>query len=62
MLLLSLVSFAIALASDSAWGLAASAVRSWLAGSPRRLALVGGAGGLAMIGLGVTVAVTGRKD
>jgi threonine/homoserine/homoserine lactone efflux protein len=62
MLLLSLVSFAIALASDSAWGLAASAVRSWFAGSPRRLALVGGVGGLAMIGLGVTVAVTGRKD
>jgi threonine/homoserine/homoserine lactone efflux protein len=56
------VSFAIALASDSAWGLAASAVRSWFARSPRRLALVGGAGGLAMIGLGVTVAVTGRKD
>jgi hypothetical protein len=41
MLLLSLVSFAIALASDSAWGLAASAVRSWFAGSPRRLALLG---------------------
>ncbi|WP_281393820.1 hypothetical protein [Streptomyces bathyalis] len=28
----------------------------------RRLALVGGAGGLTMIGLGVTVAATGRKD
>jgi threonine/homoserine/homoserine lactone efflux protein len=62
MLVLSLVSFAIALVSDSAWGLAASAVRSWFAGSPQRLGLFGGAGGLAMIGLGVTVAVTGRKN
>jgi threonine/homoserine/homoserine lactone efflux protein len=62
MLILSVVSFVIALLSDSAWGLAASAVRSWFAGSPRRLGLVGGAGGLAMIGLGVSVAVTGRKN
>jgi hypothetical protein len=30
--------------------------------SPRRLPLIGGAGGPAMIGLGVSVAVTGRKD
>ncbi|MFE6580793.1 LysE family translocator, partial [Streptomyces rochei] len=36
--------------------------RDWFARSPRRLSAVGGAGGLAMIGLGVTVAVTGRKD
>ncbi|MFJ6949514.1 LysE family translocator, partial [Streptomyces wuyuanensis] len=28
----------------------------------RRLSLVGGAGGVAMIGLGVTVAATGRAD
>jgi threonine/homoserine/homoserine lactone efflux protein len=62
MLLLSLVSFAIALASDSAWSLIASTVRTWFARSPRRLELVGGAGGLAMIGLGLSVAVTGRKD
>ncbi|MGO4425823.1 LysE family translocator, partial [Streptomyces sp. MCAF7] len=30
--------------------------------SPQRLAMVGGVGGLAMIGLGVTVAATGRKE
>jgi threonine/homoserine/homoserine lactone efflux protein len=60
MLLLALVSIAIGLASDSAWGLAAAAVRAWFARSPRRYRLVGGAGGLAMIGVGVTVAVTGR--
>jgi threonine/homoserine/homoserine lactone efflux protein len=62
MLLLALVSVSIGIVSDSTWGLAASAVRSWFASSPRRFALVGGAGGLAMIGLGVTVALTGRKD
>jgi threonine/homoserine/homoserine lactone efflux protein len=62
MLVLSAVSIAIGLASDSCWGLAASTVRSWFARSPRRLGLVGGAGGLAMIGLGLTLALTGRKD
>lgn len=62
MLLLALVSVGIGLACDNAWGLAASTVRAWFARSPGRFALVGGAGGLAMIGLGVTVAVTGRSD
>jgi threonine/homoserine/homoserine lactone efflux protein len=62
MLILSAISIMIGLASDSCWGLAASIVRSWFARSPRRLGLVGGAGGLAMIGLGLTLALTGRKD
>lgn len=62
MLLLALVSVSIGVVSDSMWGLAASGVRAWFARSPRRFALVGGAGGLAMIGVGVAVALTGRKD
>ncbi|WP_413758510.1 LysE family translocator [Streptomyces sp. MMBL 11-3] len=62
MLLLGLVFNLIALASDSVWGLGAAAARHWFAGSPRRLALVGGAGGVTMIGLGITIAATGRKD
>jgi hypothetical protein len=37
-------------------------VRAWFARSPRRFELVGGAGGLAMIGVGVTVAITGRHS
>ena len=62
LLLLSLVSLPIGLISDGTWGLAASGVRAWFARSPRRLELVGGLGGLAIIGLGVTLAFTGRKD
>ncbi|MFF4734482.1 LysE family translocator [Streptomyces sp. NPDC001262] len=62
MLLLGLVFTAIGVVSDSVWGLAAATARDWFARSPRRLALVGGLGGLTMIGLGVGVAVAGRKD
>ncbi|MEU6663804.1 LysE family translocator [Streptomyces sp. NPDC046821] len=62
MLLLSVVPVGIGLASDSVWGVAACGVRTWFARSPRRYELVGGAGGLAMIGVGVTVAMTGRSD
>ncbi len=58
MLLLALVSVAMGAISDCAWGFAASAVRAWFAQSPRRFEMVGGAGGLAMIGVGVTVALT----
>lgn len=62
MLLLGLVFTAIALLCDSLWALTASAARTWFASSPRRMAAVGGTGGLAMIGLGVAVAATGRAD
>ncbi|MFD7292819.1 LysE family translocator [Streptomyces sp. NPDC059897] len=62
MLLLGLVFNIIAIASDSLWGLAAATARTWFARSPRRLAAVGGTGGLAMVGLGVTVALTGRAE
>ncbi len=50
----------IALVSDSAWGVAAGTARAWLARSPRRLAALGGAGGLVMIALGLRLAVAGR--
>ncbi|MEU1618453.1 LysE family translocator [Streptomyces sp. NPDC005722] len=62
MLLLGLVPMGIGLVSDTLWGLTASAARVWLGRSDRRLSAIGGAGGLAMIGLGVTVAATGRTD
>ncbi|WP_059008770.1 LysE family translocator [Streptomyces specialis] len=62
MLVLGLVFNVIAVVSDCGWGLVAATARDWFARSPRRLSLVGGAGGLTMIGLGVPVAATGRKD
>lgn len=62
MLLLGLVPITIGLITDTLWGLTASAARSWFARSDRRLSLIGGAGGCTMIGLGVTVAVTGRAE
>jgi threonine/homoserine/homoserine lactone efflux protein len=52
----------IAFVLDSTWAAVAATVRQWLVRSPRRLALIGGTGGLVMIGLGVSVAATGRKD
>jgi threonine/homoserine/homoserine lactone efflux protein len=52
----------LAVASDSVWAIAAGGARNWFARSPARLAAVGGAGGLAMIGLGAGLAVTGRRD
>jgi threonine/homoserine/homoserine lactone efflux protein len=62
MLVLGLIFALVALVFDSVWSLAASGARAWFGRSPARLRLVGGAGGLAMIGLGLGVAVTGRKD
>ncbi|EQD82041.1 lysine transporter LysE [Saccharopolyspora erythraea D] len=62
MLVLGLIAIVIGLVSDSAWGLSAATARSWFAGSPRRLAYAQRTGSLAMIGLGIAVAVTGRRD
>jgi threonine/homoserine/homoserine lactone efflux protein len=60
MLLLGLAGALLQLASDSVWGLMASSARAWFGRFPRRMSLVRGTGGMTMIGLGVTVAVTGR--
>jgi threonine/homoserine/homoserine lactone efflux protein len=62
MLILGAMFPVVALILDSAWAAIAGTARQWLAGSPRRLALIGGTGGLVMIGLGVSIAATGRKD
>jgi threonine/homoserine/homoserine lactone efflux protein len=59
---LGLVFVLIAMVSDSVWGLVAGTARAWFARSPRRLARVGGAGGLVMVGLGARLALTGRKS
>jgi len=62
MLLLGTMFPLFALVLDSGWALAAATARGWLANSPRRLELIGGTGGLAMIGLGASLAITGRRD
>jgi threonine/homoserine/homoserine lactone efflux protein len=61
-LLLGAISLIVGLFSDGAWAIVSGTARVWLARSPRRLELIGGAGGLVLIGLGVRLAVTGRKD
>ncbi|TDO54693.1 threonine/homoserine/homoserine lactone efflux protein [Kribbella sp. VKM Ac-2527] len=61
-LLLGLVFILIALCCDSIWALVAGTARDWFARSPRRLELVGGTGGLMIIGLGASIAVTGSKE
>lgn len=62
MLQLALVPILIGLLTDSAWASAAGRARDWLALSPRRTTMIGRVGGLSMIGLGVSVAATGRRD
>src|ERR1700728_2244916 len=62
LILLRAIFAGVALISDSAWALAAGTARAWLARSPRRLALLGGTGGLAMIAIGTRLAFTGRND
>jgi threonine/homoserine/homoserine lactone efflux protein len=62
MLLLGAIFAGIALLSDSGWALVAGSARAWFGRSPRRLELIGGTGGLVMIGIGATLAVSGQKD
>lgn len=53
---------ALALVLDSIWAVAAGTARQWFARSPRRMAAIGGVGGLVMIGVGADLALTGRAD
>ncbi len=61
MLLLGVVFVAIALVLDGIWALVAGTARERLAASPKRLEAIGGAGGVVLVGLGVGLAVSGRK-
>lgn len=62
LLLLGVTFQMVALACDSAWALAAGTARTWFAESPRRLSTLSGAGGVMMIGLGGTLALTGSRS
>lgn len=61
MLLLSVVPVLIGLVTDSLWALAAGRARNWLSKTPRRSVAVASAGGVSMIGLGVSVAISGSS-
>ncbi len=52
----------IAVVSDTLWAIAAGGFRTWFSRSPRRLELIGGAGGLAIVAVGAGLLVSGRKD
>lgn len=58
---LGLVFMAVALVSDSSYAWAAGTARNWFSSNPRRLARMQGTGGLMMIGLGGSLALTGQK-
>jgi threonine/homoserine/homoserine lactone efflux protein len=58
MLILGVLFPLMALVLDGVWAAAPGTAQQWFVRSPRRLAVIGGTGGLAMIGL----AATGRKD
>ncbi|KNX37566.1 LysE family translocator [Luteipulveratus halotolerans] len=50
----------LAVCSDSVWALAAGTARDWFARRPQRLDALGATGGVMMIGLGATLAVSER--
>ncbi|MEV6095325.1 LysE family translocator [Nocardia sp. NPDC051981] len=62
MLILGGLFLVVALISDSIYALLAGTARNWFARSPKRLEVVGGAGGVMIIGLGASVAVSGSGN
>jgi threonine/homoserine/homoserine lactone efflux protein len=62
MLLLGAMFMAIAVVCDSTWALIAGTARTWLARSPWRLEIIGATGGLTLIGIGTSLALSGRTD
>lgn len=61
LLTLGAIFLGLTLVADLAWAMGAGLARSWVARAPRRVDVVGVAGGTALIGLGVAVAVSGRN-
>jgi threonine/homoserine/homoserine lactone efflux protein len=59
--LLGTIFMTVALVSDSTYAWAAGTARAWFGGSPRRLTRMQAGGGLMMIGLGGSLALTGQK-
>jgi threonine/homoserine/homoserine lactone efflux protein len=51
----------VAMVCDSVWALAAGTARTWFAGSERRIERMSTVGGVAMIGVGTTFALSGGR-
>lgn len=62
MLALGAVFPVLGIMNDTCVALGASTFRTWFARSPRRLEIVGGTGGLAMIAVGIGLLVNGRNE
>lgn len=62
MSLLGLVFAVVALVADGGWALGAGAARDWFVRSPVRLARLRRVGGAVMIGLGMQLAISGRRS
>jgi threonine/homoserine/homoserine lactone efflux protein len=60
LLLLGAICLAIQILSDSCWAILAGTARSWFVRSPRRLEAVGTTGGVMIIGVGASVALSGN--
>jgi threonine/homoserine/homoserine lactone efflux protein len=61
LLILGLICLFVALVSDCAWGLLAGSAHAWLQRSPRKLEAIGGASGVALVGLGGYLALSGER-
>lgn len=62
LLILALLFQTVATLSDGTYGLLAGTARQWLARSPRRLSTLSGIGGIAIVGLGINLAISRRQD
>ncbi|PWJ53659.1 Threonine/homoserine/homoserine lactone efflux protein [Quadrisphaera granulorum] len=61
LLVLGVIFQVLAMVCDSAWALVAGSARAWFARSPKRMSTLSGTGGVMMIGLGDTLALSGSK-
>ena len=62
LLTLGLICVVIAVLSDGVWAIGSGSARQWLGRSPRRLERLSATGGVMLVGLGVGLAVTGRRS
>jgi threonine/homoserine/homoserine lactone efflux protein len=62
MLTLAVTFALLSLLTDGTYALVAGTARKWLSGKPQRLSTISGAGGLAIVGLGINLAVSRRHE